>query len=167
MTTSLLKFPGLFPVFWLILMRLLSGWSSLISKSSSPFTNNFRDCSNSTNYNWYLCHYSYFSSLARSRYLSLFSLSFIFYSVVCRDDKFHYSAGSLFLCLLSLVLVWPRLGDMFVSQNPRELCASYSPGRIRGVPIPLIHMVKFQFLAQLPVDHLDHAVVSSLILFIC
>ena len=30
------------------------------------------------------------------------------------------------------LLVWLRLGDPFVFQNPREICASHSPGRIPG-----------------------------------
>ena len=30
--------------------------------------------------------------------------------------------------------------------------------------IPLVRMVKFKFLAQLPMDHLAHAITSSLIL---
>ena len=41
-TASLLKSPGLFSVFWPILVKPLSEWSlicPLISKSSSPFTN--------------------------------------------------------------------------------------------------------------------------------
>ena len=30
------------------------------------------------------------------------------------------------------VVFWPRLCDLFVSHNPREVCASHSPGRILG-----------------------------------
>ena len=38
-----------------------------------------------------------------------------------------------FFCWLSLGLVIGlRLGDLFISQNPRELCASHSPGWILG-----------------------------------
>ena len=45
--------------------------------------------------------HSFFSSLARSWYLSLF------------------------FCWLSLsLLIWWRLNDLFVSQNPRQFCAS-------------------------------------------
>ena len=54
----------------------------LISKSSSVFTNPFGGCTKCTNYDWYHRHFHvpsfFFSSLARSRYLSFFSLSFIF-----------------------------------------------------------------------------------------
>ena len=62
-----------------------------------------------------------------------FSFSFLFYFVVCCDNKVHYSAGSLFFCCLSLgLIIWPRLGDPFVSQNPREVYESHSSGRILG-----------------------------------
>ena len=52
-----------------------------------------------------------------------------FYYMVCWGSRVHYSAGSLFFfCWLSLCMVaWPILIDPFVSQNPRELCASHSP----------------------------------------
>ena len=36
-------------------------------------------------------------------------------------------------CRLSLgLVVWPKLGDPFVSQNHRRVCASHSPGQILG-----------------------------------
>ena len=78
----------------------------------------------------------FFSSLARSMYLSLFSFCFSFTP---------WSAGTakstirrvLFLLLSfvgyrSLKLSWPRLDDPFVSQNPKELCASHFLGWILG-----------------------------------
>ena len=68
--------------------------------------------------------YSFFSSLAKSMYLSLFAF-FYFYSVVFCDGKVCYLAGS--LSFLDYHKFWPRLGDLFASQNPRELCASHSP----------------------------------------
>ena len=46
------------------------------------------------------------------------------YSVVSRDSKDH----KFFSCwLLQGLVVWPRLGDLFVSQNPRGICVSHSP----------------------------------------
>ena len=54
----------------------------------------------------------------------------LFFSVVCLNGNFHYSASFIFCCWLSLCLViWPRLGNPLVSQNPREVCASYSQGQ--------------------------------------
>ena len=75
--------------------------------------------------------HSFFSSLARSRFLSFFSLSFNF-TVVCWDSKVHNSTGSLFCWLSPGLIVWPILRDPFVSQNPREFCASHSAGQILG-----------------------------------
>ena len=59
--------------------------------------------------------HSFFNSLARSRYLSFFSLSFKIYSVVRRDSKVYNFEDSLFFfCWLSWGLVfWPGLGDPF------------------------------------------------------
>ena len=57
-----------------------------------------------------------------------------------------------FIWLLLGLVVWPRLGDPFVFENPRGVCA-------------FVRMVKFQLLAQFPLDHLSYPVVSCLILF--
>ena len=55
------------------------------------------------------------------------------------EGKVHNSASSLFFSffffLLSLRILlsqifWAGLGDLFVSQNPRKICAFSSPGRI-------------------------------------
>ena len=114
----------------------------------------FGDCSEHTDYNWYhrfiVC---FLNSLTKSKYLFFFSLSFIF-TVACRDSKVYYSAGSLslsffffffffFFFWLSLgLVVWPRLGDLFVSQNPRELNTSHSPGLVLGfVHMPLVRLL--------------------------
>ena len=75
---------------------------------------------------------SFFSSLARSRYLSLFSLSFNFTLSSARMAK-STNRRVLFFCWLSLgLVVWPRFGNHIASQNLRELCASHSPGQILG-----------------------------------
>ena len=67
-------------------------------------------------------------SSARSWYLSLFSLSFIFTRCSASTAK---SANRSLFCGRSLgLVVWPRLGDPFVSQYLREVCASHCPGRI-------------------------------------
>ena len=55
--------------------------------------------------------------------------------MVWQDGEVHDSAGSLlfFFFGLSLCLFfWPEVGDPFVSQNPREAFASYSPELILG-----------------------------------
>ena len=83
--------------------------------------------------------------------------------MVCQVSKVHYSAGS-FFCWLSLGLViWPRSGALFVSQNPREVCTFLQDG-FQVVHIPLVRIVKFKFLAQFPVDH-TFPTQSSLVLY--
>ena len=63
---------------------------------------------------------------------------FQFYSMVSRNCKVHSFASSLFLFFfLYFLLLWglivrPRFGDLFVSQNPRGVCASHSPGQMLG-----------------------------------
>ena len=59
------------------------------------------------------------------------------YPVVSRNDRVHYSAGShsfffffFFFWLSQGLVIWPRLGDPFVHQNTREVCAFHFPGRI-------------------------------------
>ena len=55
------------------------------------------------------------------RFLSLF------YPIVNRNGKFHYLARSLFCWVLRHLVVWPRLGDPFVSQPPptQKICVSF------------------------------------------
>ena len=71
--------------------------------------------------------HSFFSTLARSRYLSLFFLLSI---LPCGQSTVRQV---LFFCRPSQGLViWPRLGNPLVSQNPKECCLSHFPGRILG-----------------------------------
>ena len=88
----------------------------------------FDDLSKHTNYSCItviLTFHSFLSSLARLKYLPLFSFSLIFYFGVHKDGKVFYRASFLF-CLLSVGLVfWPGLGDLFVCQNSRELHVSH------------------------------------------
>ena len=71
-------------------------------------------------------------SKSLATYLSFHFL--LFYFVVPRNGKMStIRQVSLFFIWLSLgLVVWPRLGDLFVSQNPREFCTSHSPGWILG-----------------------------------
>ena len=85
--------------------------------------------------------HSYFSSLARSRWLSVF-VFFYFLSVVCRNDKIHYSLGSVLFCLLSFVQVfWLGFGDLF--KIPENFVHLILQDGFRFVHIPFCIMVKF------------------------
>ena len=50
---------------------------------------------------------------------------------------------------------------------PKEFMRVIFLDRCWVVHIPFVDMVKFEFLAHLPVDHVAHPVVSSLILLLC
>ena len=134
-------------VFWIVPTR------PLISKFSNPRTDPLVTVTSAPNT---ICitvtfmFHSFFSSLARSKYLSLFSLSFsytlwsagIAKSTIRQGLSLSLSLSlSLFLslsplfcccCLLTLgPVVCPRLDDLFVSQNAQNFL-SYFPGQILG-----------------------------------
>ena len=135
-TETLFKSPGLFSVFRPISTLLcLDGlhWFSYFQILQSLYQS-FGDCTERINQNWFHRHFhvsQLFSSLARFRCLSLFSVLSSGQSewqspLFCRFSFF-------FFCRLSLgLVVWPKLGDQFVSQNPCEICVSHFPVRILG-----------------------------------
>ena len=144
----------------------------LISKSSSPFTKIL----------WWLLRAHRLQLGSPSLTCSIvFSVSehdpciYLFFALLqfySMDIKVHYSAGSLFFVdyetdhQLSArgpsLVVWSRLGDLFVSQNPREFWALVLLNGFQVEHIPLICLVKFQFLAQFPADYLPYTVVLVL-----
>ena len=142
-------------VVWMVSIR------PLISKSSSLFTNPLGTvpcAAITTGIILTFMFHSFFNSLARSRYFPLFFPLILLCNLPGHQSP-RFGKFSVF-CWLSLgLVVWLRLSNAFESRNPREFCASRSPGRITG------WMVKFKFLAKFTVDHLLHLVVSALILF--
>ena len=112
------------------------GWFPLVFLFPSPpvSVSIFGDYTKSTNYNWSHRHLScsivFFNSRARSSYLSLFSLSFDFTLWSAGTAKSTICKFSFFCSLLLGLLVWPRLGDPFASQNFRGVCVCRSPGQI-------------------------------------
>ena len=96
-----------------------------------------------------------------------FSLSFSF-TLWSAWSKVHYSAGSpfylfiylfilfiyfilFFFFLLSLgLVVWPRLGDLFVSKNLREMCVSHFPGWIMGCAYTICSYSQIQISCTIP-----------------
>ena len=99
---------------------------SLIFKSSSSLTNRLRIVPSETTVigiTVTFMFHSFFSSLARFRYLSLLLSSFNF-TIWSTGTAKSAIQQVLFFCWLSLGLVfWPRLGNPFVFQNPWEVCA--------------------------------------------
>ena len=78
--------------------------------------------------------------------------------------RFSFSFSFCCYWLLLNLVACPRLGDLSVSQNPSEFLRCILQYGFWVLQIPFVHMVKFQFLAQIFLYHLLHAVVSSLTL---
>ena len=123
-------------IVWMISTRLVISKSSnlptnpLVTEQSSPIT---------ISVTFTFMFHNLFNSLARSRYLSLFSPSFSFTLRSARTPKSNIQQVLFFsffffffcCCWLSLALVvWLGLDDPFVSQDPREFYASHFPGQI-------------------------------------
>ena len=111
----------------------------LISKSASTFTNPLEIVPSApitiSITVPFIFHCLFFSSLARSTYLSLYSLSFnaVLWSVGTTKSTIRQVLFSFFLFFFRLslgVVIWSRSADLFVSQNPRELWKSHSPEQI-------------------------------------
>ena len=96
----------------------------LTSKSSSPFSNPLVTVSNAPITIGIIVTFmfhSFFNSLARSKYLSFFSLSsnFILWSAGTANLTILHILFFFFFCWLLFGLVfWRRLGDQFVRQSP-------------------------------------------------
>ena len=89
-------------------------------------------------------------------YLSFCSLSVLLGRLPGRQSPLFSRFAFFFLCWLSLrLVVWPGLGDPFVSQIPEKFVRLIFRDIFLVVHIPFVNMVKFQFLAQFPVDHLS------------
>ena len=78
------------------------------------------------------CCYCCFNSLARSSYLSFFSLSFSFTLWSAGTAKSPIRQVLFFCFFLFFFVVWPRLDNPFVPQNLHEFCASHFLGQILG-----------------------------------
>ena len=144
----------------------------IISKSSSPCTNPLVTITKGAPITigitvTFMFHiFSQFPSNVEVLIL-LFNL-FHFYSVVSRDSKVHNSASSYLFCWFftrSGHLSEMR-GSVRMLKSHWSLCLIFQD-RCCVVHIPFVRMVKFNFLAQFPVDHLAYPVVSSLILIPC
>ena len=105
----------------------------LTSKSSSSLNQSLvtvQSAPNTTSITITFMFHRFFSSLSRLRYLRFFfSLSFIFSLWSAGIVKSTIQQFFFGFCLLSLgQVVWPKLGNPFVSQNPREVFAFHFSG---------------------------------------
>ena len=105
------------------------------SKSSSPFSNPLVTVPNApiTIGVIVTCMFhSFFNSLARSMYLSVFSHSFSFIQWSAGTAKSTVLQVLIFLKLLLGLVFWPRLGDSCVCQSPKGVYACYFLGQMLG-----------------------------------
>ena len=80
-----------------------------------------------------------------------------------------WSAGttkSIIRQVLLFLLVWSSGRDLYL-KIPEKFVRFIRQEKFRVAHISLVRMVKFKFLGELPVDHLPHLVMSSLILLLC
>ena len=114
--------------------------------------------------------HSFFNSLARSRYLSLFShsLSFILWSA--GTAKSTVLQIFIFFFFVDYYKVWSSGREYVIRlyiKVPQEFVRIIFWDRCWVVHIPFIGTVKSKFLVHIPVDHLAHPVVLRLVLLLC
>ena len=117
-----------------------------------------------------LMFHSFFNSIARSRYLSFFPHSFSFTLWSARTVKSWLTTAASSLFFIDYNKIWSSGWDLVIRlflQIPEEFVCLIFQDRFWVVHIPFVRMVKHQLLANLPVDHLAHPVVPSLIFFLC
>ena len=118
-----------YEVVWMVSTR------PLISKSSRPFNNpsmTLLRAPITIGINVIFMFHSFFQFPCKVEVLILLFTFFQFYSVVSRDSKIDNFASSLFSWLFLDLIVWARLGDPFVCQNPIGVYASHFPGQLQG-----------------------------------
>ena len=169
-TTSLPKSPGLFLAFLLICAVVwMVSTRPLTFKSPSPCTNPLATVLRAPvtiGINVTFMFHCFFSPLVRSTYLSFFSLSFNCTPWSVRRAKSTIQQLLFFYCPSLGLVVWPRLGDLFVFHYPREFCASHSQGQIPGCAHTISSHDQISVFAHFPVNLLAHSVVYILNLFL-
>ena len=129
----------------------------IVSKFLSSFYQSFGDCTKSIIYNWYhrQLHVPKFFvySLARSKTLSFFSLSFNFTLWASK------SAIMQIIFFVDYYKICTSGRDYVIRlylRIPEELVCLILLDRFWVAHIPFACMIKFQFLALIPVNHFAH-----------
>ena len=140
------------------------------SKSSRPFNNPLVTVPKAPitiGINITFMFHSFFNSLARLRYLSLFSHSFSFILWLPGIAKSTILQIFFFLLIIIMSGLLAKIRwSVFISKSHRSLCMSFSR-TVLGCALPFVSTVKFKFLGHFPVDHLADPGVSRLILLLC
>ena len=121
-----------------------------ISNSSSPFTNHLLIVPRAAiaiGITVTFMFHSFFNSRTSSRYSFFFLPSFYFTQWSVETAKSTIRQVLFFCWLLQGLVVCPRFGDPFVSQNPRGFCTFRSPDIFWVVHKLFVRTVKFYFLA--------------------
>ena len=140
----------------------------LISKSSSPFTNPLGIVQSAPITIGITVTFIFHSFFKFSSKVWIYSLSFNFTQWSTRMAKSTIRQLLCFCCWQSFDLViWLRLGDLFVSWNPRELCASHSTEWIPGWVYATCSYGQISISCTIPYGSPFPTVVSSLILVLC
>ena len=169
--TSLLKFPRLFSVFWSISTMLYFGFSPLVLSFPSPlgpFTEHSvtgpRAAAIIDMTIFFKVAPYFFKFLARSSYLSFFSVSFNFSlrsTETTKSIAFFFGVGVIIMRSSYLAEITWSISIFKFQEFGNPILQEI----FWVVHIPFVHMVKFQYLAQYLVDHLYQTVMS--ILFLC
>ena len=101
----------------------------------------------------------------RSSYLYFRFLSVLFWGQLGQQSP-HIGKFSFSYQLLQGPVVWPRLGDPFVSQNTRGICVPHSPGQTLGCAYTICSYDQISISSQFPLNHLPGPVVFSLKFFL-
>ena len=143
--------------------------SPVISKSSSPCTNPLVTISRAPitiGITITFMFHSFFQFPSKIEIFTLlFTFNFTLWSV--GNTKVQNSASSLFV---DYYKIWSSGRDLVIRlylKIPEEFVCLILQDRFWVVSIRFVRVVKLQFLAQFPVDHLAHPVVSSLIHHLC
>ena len=147
--------------------------SPLISKLSSPYTKLLMTVPSApitTDITVTFVFHSFFSSLARSRYLSFFLLSFC-YTLWSAGTAKSIIRQVIFLFFFFFFFfffgyhkVWSFGRDEVIClylKIPEKFVSFFFEDGFRVVHITFVRFVKFKLLAQFPVDHFAHPVVSG------
>ena len=157
------------------LLRILSVLNNVVvwmvstrpptSKSFSPFSNPFVIVPNAPitiGVTTTFTFHNSFNSLARSRDLSFFSHSFSFTLWSAGTVKSTISQVLFFLLIIIKSGLLAEIKWSVCVKVPEEFIRVIFYERCWVVHIPFVWMVKFKFLAHLPVDYLYDPIVSSL-----
>ena len=167
-TANLLKSPGFFSVFWAISIMQESGWSPLeflVLRLFNYLLVTVRRAPITIGVIVTFMLYRFFNSLASSRYL-YFSFTFNLICGQTGQQSPQFSKFSFFLLVITASSNLVEIGRSFCMFKSHRSLFVILPDICWVVHIPFVRMVKFKFLAQLPVYHLAHRNLLLLLLLL-